>query len=84
MSELRLLTSADCHLCEHGKAVLDELADEGLLRWREVDADGDEGAQLAASAPPPRPLLLWPDGRVAAYGRLSARRLRKSFARAAG
>jgi hypothetical protein len=43
----------------------------------EVDAESAEGRRLAAAAPPLRPVLFSPDGRVVAYGRLSATRLRR-------
>ena len=75
MSPLVLLTAPDCHLCAHARQVLDMLAAEGLLRWRELDADSVEGARLAASAPPLRPVLFDATGQVIAYGRLSRRRL---------
>ena len=80
MSALILLTTHDCHLCEHGREVLDGLTDEGLLTWRDVDVDSDEGRALAAQAPPLRPVLLDTTGRVIAYGRLSARHLRRRLA----
>ena len=78
MTELVLLTAPDCHLCAHGKEVLGELADEGLVSWREVGAESDEGRTLSATAPPLRPVLFGEDGRVVAYGRLSAKRLRRT------
>ena len=78
MAELRLLTSPNCALCDHSKQVLGELAAEGFVAWREVPIDSDEGARLAACAPPLRPVLF--DGeRVAGYGRLSKRRLRRQL-----
>jgi hypothetical protein len=77
MSELVLLTAPDCHLCEHGRGVLDELG----VDWREVSTGSDEGRRLEATAPPMRPVLYAIDGRAVAYGRLSARRLRKQLAR---
>lgn len=79
MNALMLLTARDCHLCAHGREVLDEIAADGHLRWREVDADSDEGQALAAAAPPLRPVLYDADGHVLAYGRLSARRLRREL-----
>lgn len=75
MSTLILLTAPDCHLCEHGKAVLDELG----VPWREVDADSEEGLGLVAIAPPMRPVLFTAAGRPLAYGRLSFKRLRKQL-----
>lgn len=75
MSELTLLTAPDCHLCEHAKAVLDELG----VPWHPVDAESPEGRALAEAAPPLRPVLYDADGRVMAYGRLSLKRLRKHF-----
>ena len=81
MTEMRLLTSDGCSLCEHAKGVLRELADEGVLVWREVDAESDEGRALVVVAPPLRPVLFRPDGRVSAYGRLSSRRLRRECRR---
>ena len=74
---LLLLTAQDCHLCEHGKAVLDEFG----FDWREVDARSEEGTRLAAVAPPMRPVLFTSDNRPVAYGRLSLKRLRKQLQR---
>ncbi|MBI5104083.1 MAG: thioredoxin family protein [Solirubrobacterales bacterium] len=82
MRELVLLTEPDCHLCGHGRSVLDGLAAEGLLSWREVRGGDDEGMRLSALAPPLRPVLFDRDGVVVAYGRLSEKRLRKRLARA--
>jgi hypothetical protein len=79
MSEVLLLTSDGCSLCEHGRAVLSELAEQGLLSWREVDAESDEGCGLAAVAPPLRPVLFGPDG-IWGYGRLSQKRVRRRCA----
>lgn len=72
---LQLLTAADCHFCERAKAVLAELG----LDYREVDADSDAGRQLAATAPPMRPVLYDGEGAVLAYGRLSLKRLRRQI-----
>jgi hypothetical protein len=81
MSTLVLLSADDCHLCEHGKKVLTELAGEGVLSWREVPADSEEGRTLELTAPPMRPVL-YANGHVVGYGRLSAKRLRRQIARA--
>jgi hypothetical protein len=79
VSGLLLLTAADCHLCEHGAQVLDELG----VQWREVDAGSGEGERLAATAPPMRPVLFTAEGRPLAYGRLSLKRLRRQLHREA-
>ena len=75
MSALILLTAPDCHFCEHAKGALAELG----LEWREVESDSAEGRQLAAIAPPMRPVLFTAEERVLAYGRLSLKRLRKQL-----
>lgn len=75
-----LLTAADCHLCVHGRVVLDELA----VEWREVGDTSAEGQAIARTAPPMRPVLLGDDGRVLAYGRLSLKRLRKQLDQSGG
>ena len=77
MSAFILLTASDCHLCAHGRELLDELETAELLTWREVDADSDEGRRLAAVAPPLRPVLYDQGERVVGYGRLSTKRLRR-------
>ena len=79
MSAFVLLTASDCHLCAHGREALAELADRGLLSWRQVDSDSAEGQRLAVAAPPLRPVLFDDAGHVVAYGRLSARRLRRQL-----
>lgn len=79
-----LLTATDCHLCTRGREVLGTLATEGLLTWREVDADSNLGRRLAAASPPLRPVLFDDQRRVIAYGRLSERRLRRHLAAARG
>ena len=77
---LTLLTAPGCHLCEHARDVLDELSGEGLLHWRELSPATAEGQALEPGLPPLRPVLLAADGGVVAYGRLSARRLRRTLA----
>lgn len=82
MRALLLLSAPNCNLCAHARDVLDALEAEGLLRWRELDADSLEGQRLAACAPPLRPVLLDANGCVIAYGRLSQRRLARKLGRA--
>lgn len=76
MSGLLYVTAEDCHLCEHGREVLDSL---GIER-REIPADSDESAVLAARGIPLSFLPVLTDGeRVIAYGRFSEKRLRKEL-----
>jgi hypothetical protein len=77
VSELLYVTTEDCHFCEHGRGVLDELA----VERREIAADSAEAAALAARGIPLSFLPVLTDGaRVIAYGRFSAKRLRKELA----
>src|ERR1035437_5099924 len=48
VSELVFITTEDCHLCEHGRGVLDELA----VGRREISASSDEAAALAGRGIP--------------------------------
>lgn len=74
---LVLVTSSDCHLCEHARAVLAALG----LEARELDVESDEARSLAAGGVPLAFLpVLWDGRRVVAYGRLSAKRLRRELA----
>ena len=76
MTGLIYVTAEDCHLCEHGREVLDAL---GVER-REIAADSDESIVLALHGVPLSFLPVLTDGdRVIAYGRLSERRLRKDL-----
>ena len=77
---LVLLSAPDCHLCAHGRAVLDTLREEFGIDWREVSTESAEGERLALSAPPLRPVLFGSGGEVIACGRLSERRLRRELA----
>lgn len=78
MSGLLYITTDDCHLCEHGREVLDTL---GVER-REISDSSEEAAGLAASGIPLSFMPVLTDGqRVIAYGRLSEKRLRKELAR---
>jgi glutaredoxin len=77
VTELVFITTEDCHFCEHGRDVLDEL---GVER-REIADSSDEAAALAASGVPLSFMPVLADGsRVVAYGRFSAKHLRKELA----
>jgi hypothetical protein len=77
VSRLIYVTAEDCHLCEHGRAVLDALA----VDRQEIDVSSAEAARLAAAAIPLAFLPVLTDGeRVIAYGRFSEKRLRRELA----
>ncbi len=76
MRTLFYITAMDCHLCEHGRRVLDDL---GVIR-RELLVDSVEASALAARGIPLTFLPVLTDGeRVIAYGRFSANRLRSEL-----
>ncbi len=69
------VTAPTCHLCDHGRQVLDELALRVPLEVTEVDLHSRQGRQLLAThrfAFPPAVIV---DGHLIAHGRLSTRRL---------
>ena len=75
-AELVLVTSHDCHLCGHGREVLDDLG----LSARELDVESEEARALAERGVPISFLpVLWDGSRVVAYGRFSEKRLRKEL-----
>jgi hypothetical protein len=70
------VTAPDCHLCEHGREVLDALE----VERREISTDSAEATTLAARGIPLSFLPVLTDGaRVIGYGRLSKQRLRKEL-----
>ena len=76
LDQLMLVTTSDCHLCEHARQVLDELG----LEPRELDAGSADADELAGRGVPLAFLPVLTDGeRVIAYGRFSTRRLRKEL-----
>ncbi len=80
MSQVVLLTRADCQLCDHAKHVLARVARDVPLSVTEIDLGSDVGRRLAAEAGvmfAPGVIL---DGETFSYGRLSERKLRKTLA----
>jgi len=79
---LVLVTSSDCHLCEHARLVLGRIAAGTPLAVRELDVESEEAKTLARAGVPLAFLpVVWDGGRVLGYGRLSERRLRRELAR---
>ena len=71
-----LVTTGECHFCDHAREVLGELGFEP----RELDLASAEAAELARRGIPLAFLPVLTDGeRVLAYGRFSQRRLRKEL-----
>jgi hypothetical protein len=76
VSELVFITTEDCHLCEHGRGVLDELE----VERREISDGSEEATELAGRGIPLAFMPVLTDGEhVIAYGRFSAKRLRKDL-----
>ena len=80
MTEVVLLTTTDCGLCEQAKEVLARLAPEYELDVSEVPLDSSRGKELAAAVGAPFPPVVLIDGVPFSYGRLSERKLRKALA----
>jgi hypothetical protein len=79
MTEITLLTQADCALCEHAKGVLARVGADHPIEVVEIDLASPRGTELAARARvlfAPGVLL---DGQPFAYGRLSERKLRRAL-----
>ena len=73
---LVLVTTEDCHFCEHAHGVLASLR----VSARQISVDSAEAAELAGGGIPLAFLPVLTDGaRVVAYGRFSEKRLRKEL-----
>ena len=79
MTEVIILTTTDCALCEQAKEVARRLAPEYALEVRDVPLRSEEGARLSVSAAAPFPPVVFLDGVPFSYGRLSERKLRKAL-----
>ncbi len=74
--QLVLVTTDECHFCEHAHDVLEMLG----VTARDVDVGSSEAEGLAGEGIPLAFLPVLTDGaRVIAYGRFSEKRLRKEF-----
>lgn len=83
MTEVIVVTSLSCHLCEDALAGLAELADEFPLEVREVPLESREGAALFERCRPPMPPAVIVDGLLFSAGRLPRKKLRRRLERAA-
>ena len=74
---LTLVTTDDCHFCNHAHDILHALGVEA----REISIESPEAQEMAAHGIPLAFLPVLTDGeRVIAYGRFSEKRLRKELA----
>ena len=80
MRELTLLAVPDCPLSDHARHVLETLAAEGVLVWREIATGAPGTERLNDGAPELLPALVNESGQMVAHGRLSERALRRSLA----
>ena len=78
--EAVLITTGECHLCDHAHRVLDALDGEYAFRLREVDWESEQGQALVVPDGVAFPPALYVDGELVAYGRLSERSLRRRLA----
>ena len=83
MTEITLLTQADCGYCEHAKKVLARVGADHPITVTEIDLTGEEGRELATRAGVMFAPGLLVDGRPFGYGRISERRLRRTLQRLA-
>ena len=74
---LTYVTAPRCGFCELGRGVLADLAGEFPLAMREIALNSPEGREAATRWRVPYPPIVLVDGRLAGYGRLSAKRLRR-------
>lgn len=77
MSVLVFVTAPDCHLCAHGRPIVERLARSIGSSIRELGWDDEEAAALIRRDGVPFPPALYLDGRLLGFGRLSERRLRR-------
>lgn len=76
MSDLVLVVSADCRLCDRARQLLDHLG----LAFREVDLADDEAGELARRGVPVVFFPVLVDGeRVVAYGDITEDELRRAL-----
>lgn len=81
MTQVTLLTQADCAFCGHARQVLARVGEEHPLTVEEISLDTQQGRELAVR----HGVLFAPgillDGEPFGYGRLSEKKLRKELAR---
>lgn len=79
-AHLLYVSAADCHLCERGRSIAHDLAEEAGLEIVEVGWSDATARGLTERDGVPFPPALYLDDRLLGYGRLSERRLRRVMA----
>jgi hypothetical protein len=77
---LTLVTTPDCHLCEHALSVLERLKAEFRFDVVEIDWESSGGQALVVKDAVVFPPALYLNGRLAAFGRLSQGQVRRALA----
>lgn len=79
MTSLLLLTKEDCSLCDDAKEVLERLRPLYDLELQSISLESEEGRQLALTSGAAFPPVVFVNGELFSYGRLSERRLRRAL-----
>jgi len=72
-----LVTTPDCHLCQHARAVLERVLSHRLLRIEKLDWNGIDGSALVRRDGVPFAPAAYINGTLCGYGRLSEGALRR-------
>lgn len=83
MTDVVVLSSPACHLCEDALETLAEFEREFAIRVREVGMETDEGRELLHIHRPAMPPAVLVDGALFSSGRLPRKKLRRLLERAA-
>jgi hypothetical protein len=81
MTEVLVVTSPACHLCEDALEALGELSGEYPLSVREASIDSEEGRAVLHRFRPPLPPFVIVDGELFSSGRLPRKKLRRYLER---
>src|SRR2546426_12544461 len=66
-----LVTTPDCHLCEHARTVLERVLADGLMAIDELDWNGADGTALVKRDGVPFAPAVYIEGKLFGYGRVS-------------
>jgi hypothetical protein len=71
-----LVTTPDCHLCQHARTVLERVLADRLAAIEEIDWNAADGSALVKRDGVPFAPAVYIDGKLCGYGRLSDGALR--------